>query len=124
MSHYEPVESRRYRGWYEIPTVPGALASKDGKLMRLNRLNITEGVSDGFYKKTYVEGTYIYVHRYVCLAFWGEPPKDGKVYFVNHKDGNKLNNYYTNLEWTTISENTKHGWKFRKEKYGLEWYDY
>ena len=27
---------------------------------------------------------------------------------INHKDGDKLNNHYTNLEWCTIGENTSH----------------
>ena len=27
---------------------------------------------------------------------------------VNHIDGNKRNNDYRNLEWATVSENTKH----------------
>ena len=29
---------------------------------------------------------------------------------INHKDGNKLNNSLNNLEWATISENTKHAY--------------
>jgi len=46
------------------------------------------------------------VHRLVCKAFHGMSP-EGKPW-VNHKDGIKLNNHYTNLEWSSISENIQH----------------
>ena len=45
------------------------------------------------------------VHRLVAFAF--VPTIDGKDY-VNHKDGDKLNNYAGNLEWVTRGENNSH----------------
>jgi hypothetical protein len=48
------------------------------------------------------------VHRLVASAFISKI--DGK-YDVNHIDGNKTNNHYSNLEWVTKSENTLHAVK-------------
>lgn len=47
------------------------------------------------------------VHRLVALHFIKRVK--GKSH-VNHKDGNKLNNHYANLEWCTQSENNKHAY--------------
>lgn len=50
----------------------------------------------------------IRIHVAVACMFV-EGYKDGLI--VNHKDTNKLNNVYTNLEWTTPQENTIHAYK-------------
>lgn len=48
------------------------------------------------------------IHRLVANNFVYNYQNKG---FVNHLDGNKLNNIYTNLEWVTAKENTNHAIK-------------
>jgi len=45
------------------------------------------------------------IHRVVAESFLGFPDCAMEV---NHKDGNKLNNHVSNLEWVTRSENEQH----------------
>ncbi|KAA6472143.1 HNH endonuclease signature motif containing protein [Bacillus swezeyi] len=49
------------------------------------------------------------VHRLVAKYYICEIPEG---MFVNHKDGNKLNNHVSNLEIVTPKENTLHAFKF------------
>lgn len=47
------------------------------------------------------------VHTLVAAAWCERPLYDGELW-VNHEDGNKLNNYYTNLKWGSVEYNLRH----------------
>ena len=51
------------------------------------------------------------IHRLVAMAFIPNPKGLPQV---NHKDGNKENNSYTNLEWLTNEMNQEHRKLMRK----------
>lgn len=63
-----------------------------------------------------------YTHRLVAKYFLNYNEKSDLV--INHKDGNKMNNYYKNLEICTQSENVKHAYNngliLKKEKNKIE----
>lgn len=51
---------------------------------------------------------YPLIHRLVAIHFIDNP---NNLPCVNHIDGNKHNNIYTNLEWCSHSDNTQHAIK-------------
>ena len=53
------------------------------------------------------------VHRLVGMAFISLPPEftnDYDMATINHKDHNKANNHYLNLEWVTREYNSQEPW--------------
>lgn len=62
----------------------------------------------GYTKVGLTDNRHPFVHRLVALAYIPNPMNLPKV---NHKDANKKNNHYTNLEWCTQKENVQHAWR-------------
>lgn len=75
---------------------------------------------DGYYRQTLslknkpVTGSkykLIGVHKLVNYVFNGFPPKYMETPVTDHIDGNVKNNYYKNLRWISMRENSSHAYK-------------
>ena len=80
--------------------------------VRRNGKTLKPHITNGYYKHDLYRGavrTKAYAHRLVLYAFMGKCFFRGAV--CNHKDGDRLNNHYTNLEWVTYSENNEHAYR-------------
>ncbi len=53
------------------------------------------------------------IHYLVAITFLSN-----KNETINHKDGNKLNNHFSNLEWISYSENNKHAYSLKLRGFG------
>lgn len=83
--------------------------TEDGQVLNKNNKPMRQWIDNVGYKQCnlYKDGKkkYVRVHRLVAELF---VPNPNNLPQVNHIDGNKLNNHYTNLEWVNNSQNTKH----------------
>ena len=95
------------------------LVSTKGRIISLHRnkrgykvlsIDVVNGYSHQTLSITEVRRQWS-THRIVCSTFIVKPShyKEGlNELLVNHKDLNKLNNHFTNLEWCTQKENSHH----------------
>lgn len=90
---------------------PYYMLSNYGKVININTgKEIIPHVTENGYLQvslmTYNGRIFRKVHRLVLLSFYYFPGCENLQ--VNHKDGNKFNNAYWNLEWVTSKENVQH----------------
>ncbi len=88
---------RNHDGYYINPD--GVVIGRRGKPLK------TFKTDKGYLRTSLGYGNTFKIHRLVAEAFIPNPDKKKEV---NHKDGNKLNNNVSNLEWATHLENMQH----------------
>lgn len=93
----------------QIPGYPEYLTDAAGQIFSekykkfLNHFLVKGYKKVGLYKDRRLK--HVFVHRILALT-WIDNPQNKP--YVNHRDGNKLNNLLDNLEWVTAKENTTH----------------
>jgi hypothetical protein len=93
----------KYKGYKIFKN--GTILNKDGSLKKLGENSNGYLVAD-LYENGKRER--VLVHRLIAKLFI---PNTKNRPVVNHIDGNKHNNHYKNLQWTTHSENNKHAYR-------------
>ena len=95
--------------WRTIEKYPNYMISNLGNVWSKRReKQLKPCVNSSNYKKYVLSGKNVYAHRLVAEAFI---PNPNNLPEVNHKDGNKWNNYVENLEWVTKNENALHAFE-------------
>jgi hypothetical protein len=83
---------------YEVSSIGNVRNMKTGKVLK-------GGITPKGYKRVQLYDKKVFIHRLVAEAFIPNPENKPQV---NHKDGDKSNNFVDNLEWCTNTENMKH----------------
>ena len=100
-------------GFEQIPGLPKGYGVTCNGIIRYKVFNMVRSIKTTTTKsgyKTfcrYINGKNktVYIHKIVAMCFCENPNNKNTV---NHKDGDKANNNYSNLEWVTKSEDRIH----------------
>lgn len=92
--------------WKKIKDFDNYFVSNIGEIWSSLTKNILNNQLNGGYLRVFI-GKQKLIHKLVAEAFI-ENPKNHSI--INHKDGNKTNNHFSNLEWISFSENSLHSY--------------
>ena len=113
---------------YEVSN-KGNVRSKDRVVKRrgvdtkLKGMPLKESHVNGYVRVTLYNGNrkahkQIFIHRLVATMF---VPNPDNLPYINHKDENKLNNDYRNLEWCTAEYNSNYGTSIARRVAHQDW---
>lgn len=97
---------------------PNYLINSNGDVrnIKTNKF-MKKSISGTGYLTCFIDNKNQLLHRLLAETFI---PNPDNLPCVNHKDGNKLNNDLSNLEWCTHSENNKHAYRTGLKKYAFD----
>lgn len=102
-------------GFRMIPCFPMYAIDASGVVINIDNFDVIKPLANQYpkvnvYNPDRNKFMEVMIHRLVALA-WVKNNDYVENYTVNHKDGNKLNYHYLNLEWTSLSRNIKHAFE-------------
>lgn len=96
--------------WHPCPGHPNYEVNRLAQVRSVKTGKLLAPYDDGSgYLRVKLDGVNCRLHILVALAFIPNPENKP---IVNHKRGRKHDCRASQLEWATISENTKHAWDY------------
>ena len=101
-----------------VKSIDRTIQRIDGRFVKYKGTKLKKQINPNGYMfvnlNIHHKGYPIYIHKLVAQYFV-EKPSTNENMIVNHKDGNKTNNNYKNLEWVTYSQNSLHSYNELKQ---------